>query len=135
MQNSAQDINKRRRPAGVIVLAIFYTVISLIVLCFILPAIASVPSSTSGEAAGKIANQVFLLWCEALSGLLAGVGLWFLAEWARWLAIARAGFGIVVLLWMNSSESITGNILLQVLVAVAVIVYLFQPGVRKVFVV
>ena len=133
MQSSAPGINKKSRPVGVIVIALFYCVISLIVLCFILPAISAVPAPASGEAAGRIANQVFLLWSEALSGLIAGIGLLFLAEWARWLAIARAGFGIVAVLWITSSETVTGSILLQVLVAVGIIVYLVQPGVRKAF--
>ncbi len=131
MQSSS--VSAKHRPLGIVLLAILNLIASLIFLCIVLSAMSSLPAPSQPEAAGRLANQWFLLWGQAISGFIAAVGLWFLAEWARWLTIVRAAVAILTLLGMSASETVTGSTLLQVLISVAVIVYLLQPGVRKAF--
>ena len=133
MQNPPIALSKKRRPAGVIVLAILYLVGSLIALCFVLPRLSSLSVPPNFEAASILAYEEFLLWCTTVCGLITAVGLWLVAEWARWLAIALAATGVLTLLLTNASVAVTGSMLLQVLSSLAVIVYLVQPGVRKAF--
>ncbi len=132
MQPITKLCSKRQRPFGVILLALINAVVSTSTLFSVLPAILSV-TQASAEAAGQRDNYTFYLECQAVTGLIAAGGLWFLAEWARWLTIARAAITILVLLVMNASQTITGSTALQLLISGAVILYLVQQGVRKAF--
>ena len=57
----------------------------------------------------------------------------FLAEWARVMMIVRALATVTYQLLVNASQSVTGGVLFQVLLMIAVVVYLLQPEVRKAF--
>ncbi len=132
MQPTTKSSPKRQRPFGVILLVLINAVVSPITLFVVLPAMFSV-TQTRPEAAGQVANYTFYLECQAITGLIAAAGLWFLAEWARWLTIVRAAVAILVLLLMNASQTVTGSTLLQLLISGAVILYMVQPGVRRAF--
>ncbi len=136
MQNQNTATVKKERPPGVVILAIYYFVISLIMLC-LLPHLISAPPPANPEWAGAVSNLMFFLWCEAICGMIAAFGLWFLAEWARVLAIVGAALVVIVLLWPNAVQGANSNVIFGVgccvYLSVGVIVYLMLPGVRKAF--
>ena len=136
MQNQSTAAIRKERPPGVVILAIYYFVISLIMICLLFK-LSSAPEPPNPVLSGAVSNLQLFLWYEAITGFLAAIGLWFLAEWGRILAIIGAALSVVVLLWPNAFQGASGNVIFGVgfivYASVGIIVYLMLPAVKRAF--
>lgn len=125
---SARDDQVFERPIGITILAVLNGLGVLLAVFLLLPALTATRSVNSNAG-----SQIPLLLMEAVSGAVATIGLWKLQEWGRLVSIMRSGFVLLQVLIASASKTVTGSVLLQVLVSLGIIVYLVQSGVKQAF--
>lgn len=87
----------------------------------------------------ELAGPYMFLLVGALGAIVA-LGLWYLQNWARWLAILLAMIGVALLLPSVSSAMLDFRIAklawsgLATIIRVMIVWYLFQEPVRETFV-
>ena len=118
-----------KRPEGIVLLAIYHflvavpgIIIGLMILIIPVPAVVM----SVNDAVGLTAALAGLALAILLSGglgivyLIAGIGLLYMQNWARWLAIALAVLSLLV-------------IPIGTVIGAIVLVYLFNEPVRQLF--
>ncbi len=131
------------RPAGVTVVAIVFFAASTYLLALGLimmtrPGLVSMAAGAELLGGLELAGPYMFLLVGALGAALA-LGLWRLQRWARWLAMAAAMIGLVLLLPGVSSAVLDfrfGSFAwdgLGVIARALVVWYLCQPAVREAF--
>lgn len=133
----------KERPAGVTAVAIafllaatYLVVVGLTML--VRPGVTSMAAGAELLGGLELAGPYMFLLVGAI-GLAIAVGVWFLRNWARWMAILAATVGVVLLLPSVSSAILDfrfGKLLwggLGTIVRVMIAWYLFQPAVKEAF--
>jgi uncharacterized membrane protein (DUF2068 family) len=112
------DISRVARPDGVSILAFLAalgTVIGFVAL------LVSAPALDQG-------TTLFGLASVGLSALVA-YGLWNLRPWAWILALIVSGLSTIYAIYLLTGGQLNSNLIVGPLV----LVYLYQPGIRRVF--
>ncbi len=131
------------RPTGVTVIASVFILAGayLLVLAVIMLLAPTAVSMTLGSpllGGLELAGPYMFLLVAAIATLI-GMGLWWLRNWARWMAIASAVAGIVALMPDVSSAVVEFRVgklawcALGTIVRVMVVWYLFQAPVAETF--
>lgn len=133
-----------KRPVGVTILAILAFIGGIL---GILAGIASVGavallSAAGATAAGTSIPHFSATYLYAIGGLSAvlgvldivlGVGLWGLKPWAWTMGVGLEIFSLILDgVQVSQGTSIT-SLIVGILISLAVLIYLFTPGVRKAF--
>jgi hypothetical protein len=100
----AESMKQSTRPDGISVIAIYYFIIALLNLigacAIVVFPIAAVISNTSDEGLYFALAGLGLGLCAVLvlsiMALAAGIGLFRMATWGRWLGLAMAVFTLVL---------------------------------------
>ena len=132
------------RPAGVTLLALlnFFTA-GLTVLLLVItiaspkyafdPRLDWVPGFPYALRIIAGAGPIFLGVVGAIISLAVAIGLWSLRQWARVMALVVYIGGVVITLWANYNEAITGSTLMSLAIGVAATIYLLKPEAERAF--
>lgn len=129
-----------KRPLGVTILAILAFIGGILAILAGVGAVA-VGGIATGAAAAAAAHvsTVFLmgmgiaLLVVGVLDIVLGVGFWRLSPWAWTLGIALQILGLIIAgVYVSQGSPISGQIL-GIAINLAVLIYLFTPGVRKAF--
>lgn len=132
-----------KRPVGVTILAILAFLGGIFGILGGIGSIGAVALlSTAGAATGTALTHVSATYLYAIGGVLIvvgvldivlGVGFWGLKPWAWTLGIGLQIVGLIIAgVQVAQGTSITSE-LLSIIISLAVLGYLFTPGVRKAF--
>ena len=131
------------RPVGVTAVAIAFLLAGAYLLAVGLTMLARpglVSMAAGAELLGglELAGPYMFLLTATVAGVIA-LGLWWLHNWARWLAILVAMIGVVFLLPSVSSAILDFRFVkllwggLGTILRVMIVWYLIQPAVKEAF--
>lgn len=124
-----------QRPTGITIIAILLAISGVVSVVVGLSA-AGVYDLGMGGAAGNEAQG----WADVIVGvitLLVSYGLWTLAGWAWTVAVVVVGIRVLIGVWALVAQGLDSSIgvqaLVQAVINVLVLLYLFSGGVRAAF--
>ena len=120
----------RRRPFGVIVLALIHILYALLGLAAVYGVAEARPGSGTAALLEALGDQEQLYAIASIVAIVIAIGLWRLDRWAWYLAMTWTGIGLVVqiLLYLGHHQSY-----LHMAVYVVEAFYLNQREVKEVF--
>lgn len=124
-----------RRPTGITIIAILLAISGVVSVVVGLSA-AGVYDLGMGGAAGNEAQG----WADVIVGvitLLVSYGLWTLAGWAWTISVVVVGIRVLIGVWAVVVQGLDSSLgvqaLVQAVVNVLILLYLFSGGVRAAF--